>query len=426
MSTTSPLEASPIGFLRRRDCCRLCGGDRLLKVLSLAPSPPANAFVPSSALGREQARIPLDVWFCEGCTHLQLLDVVDPALLFEHYVYASGTSRVFVSHFESYASEVLDRFGVAAGELVVDIGSNDGTLLRFFQRSGHRTLGVDPAHGIARRATDAGVETLPTFFTPTVAEEIRADRGPARVVTANNVLAHVDELSSVMEGVRTLLADDGVLVFEVSYLLDVFEKTLFDTIYHEHLDYHSVQPLVPFFAAHDLELIDAVRVDSHGGSLRGIVQRAGGPYEVSMGVAELVEAERRAGLDRAETFLDFGARVDALGSELTTLLRRVRADGGRIAGFGAPAKATTLMHHFGIGGDLLDFIADDSPLKQGLYTPGFHVPVVSSAAMYERQPDYVLILAWNFAPSIIEAHRRFLDSGGRFIVPLPRLEIVNQ
>ncbi len=393
-------------------------------MLSLAPTPPANAFVGAQAVGVEQARFPLDLWFCRDCTHLQLLDVVDPSVLFANYVYVSGTSPVFVAHFERYARDVSERFGLKRDDLVVDVGSNDGSLLGFFQRAGQRVLGVDPARDIARRASESGVETLCDFFSPALAGQIREKYGAARVVTANNVFAHADDLHGILEGVRALLAQDGVFVFEVSYLADVVEKTLFDTIYHEHLDYHSVRPLVPFFERHGMQLIEAIRTDSHGGSLHGVAQLAAGTRPKGASVAQALDVEARMGLGREETFVDFGRRVDALGERLRELLSRLRAEGKRIAGFGAPAKATTLMHHFGLGREALDFIVDDSPLKQGLFTPGLHVPVVASSAIEERRPDYLLILAWNFARPIIEKQRRFAAAGGRFIVPVPDLEVI--
>lgn len=407
----------------RRSKCRLCGGTRLTGVFSLTPTPPANAFVPAALLAEAQETFPLDVFFCEDCAHVQLLDVVDPALLFEDYVYVSGTSPVFVKHFEDYARDVEDRFRPASGSLVVDIGSNDGTLLRFFKEAGMTVLGIDPAREIARRASESGIETRADFFTPEAARDIRDEKGPAAVVTANNVFAHIDDLKGVTEGVRTLLAPDGVFVFEVSYLADVYEKTLFDTIYHEHLDYHSVKPLVAFFAANGMELIEAVRVDSHGGSLRGMAQPAGGGRPVGASVAELVELEETIGLDRAETWVAYAGRIEVLKAEMLSLLGRLKAEGKTIAGFGAPAKATTLMYHFGIGPEFIDFIVDDSPLKQGLFTPGMHIPVVPSESIYEKRPDCLIVLAWNFAQPIMGRHAAYRDGGGHFIVPLPTLEV---
>ena len=420
MPQHSPEGKSPC---HRRKTCRLCGGTRLALVLELAPTPPANAFVPREELDKPQQTFPLDVFFCEDCGHVQLLDVVDPAVLFENYVYVSGTSPSFVAHFENYAKGILDQFKPAPGSLVLDIGSNDGTLLRFLQQAGMKVLGVDPARNIAEEATRKGIKTLPAFFSPKLAAEIRAQYGPASVITANNVFAHIDNLEAIVEGIRALLAPDGVFVFEVSYLVDVFQNTLFDTIYHEHLDYHSVKPLVPFFRRLGMELIEAVRVGSHGGSLHGVAQLKGGPHPVGKSVAEAVANEEKLGLDRAETFRQFGRNINALKTNLGKLLRELKAKGKMIAGFGAPAKATTLMYHFGIGPDLIDFIVDDSPLKQNLFTPGYHVPVVPSSAMYEQRPDYVLILAWNFAGPVMKNHRAYTDAGGHFIVPIPQLEV---
>jgi SAM-dependent methyltransferase len=392
-------------------------------VITLTPTPPANAFVPADRADEDQACFPLEVYFCESCAHVQLRDVVDPRILFEEYVYVSGTSPVFVRHLQGQAEDVVSRFGFGKRDLVVEIGSNDGTLLKAFRELGFDVLGIDPATDIAARATADGIETWPDFFSPDLAARIKMDRGSARVIAANNVFAHIDDLAAVADGISNLLADDGVFVFEVSYLLDVFEQTLFDTIYHEHLAYHSVAPLRMFFASHGLHLFDVERVSAHGGSLRGFVQKSGGPHTESSSVENLIALEHTAGIDQTASFHEFGARLEALKAELTGLLRRLKAEGNSIIGFGAPAKATTLMYYFELGSDVIDVIVDEGPLKLGLLTPGLHVPVVSSDALYDRNPDYVLILAWNFADPIIEKHARYSDQGGQFIVPLPRLEL---
>ncbi|MBT4933369.1 MAG: class I SAM-dependent methyltransferase [Rhodospirillaceae bacterium] len=406
----------------RRTTCRLCGSSHLSEVLSLAPTPPANAFVAEDQLDKIQPTFPLDVFFCEDCHHVQLLDVVNPAVLFENYVYVSGTSPVFVNHFEDYAAFVIDTYAPQPGALIFDIGSNDGTLLKAFKKAGYQVLGVDPAKDIAARASAEGIETIAGFFSPAMARDVRTAHGGASVITANNVFAHIDDLGGVLNGIAALLADDGVFVFEVSYLLDVFEHTLFDTIYHEHLAYHTVAPLVSFMAAHGMELIGAERVSTHGGSLRAVAQQTGGGKSVAPSVAQLIDLEKKMGLDKAETYRDFGLRIDVLKAELSTLLRASKDAGRTIAAFGAPAKATTLMYHFDIGADLIDFIVDDSPLKQGLYSPGMHIPVVPSSAIEEHKPDDIVILAWNFATPIMAKLDSFKASGGRFIVPLPSLE----
>ena len=407
----------------RRDVCRLCGGSDLTLVLALTPTPLANAFVVDAARSKPQTCFPLDVFFCENCSHVQLLDVVNPEALFENYVYVSSTSPSFVRHFDDYASAVINRFAPAAGSLVVDIGSNDGTLLSAFQKRGLCVLGIDPAHEIAANATKAGVETIADFFSLGLAGKITADRGNAAIVSANNVFAHADDLTEIVQGVRTLLAPDGVFVFEVSYLADVVNDTLFDTIYHEHLAYHSVKPLESFFSAQSMRLFAVERVASHGGSIRGMACLVDGLHVYDGSVANLITEERKAGLDRSETFKAFAADIDALGLQLKALVKDIKAEGKTIAGFGAPAKATTLMYHFGIGADEICFIVDDNPLKQNLFSPGAHIPVVASDALNEHRPDYILILAWNFAAAIMGKHSAFLEGGGRFIVPLPELKI---
>jgi SAM-dependent methyltransferase len=404
----------------RRSTCRLCGADELSLVLELTPTPPANAFVEAAAVGEGQTAFPLDVYFCETCTHVQLLDAVDPAVLFENYVYVSGTSPVFVQHFENYARAVIARFeGAVNTGLAIDIGSNDGTLLSFFQSHGMSVLGIDPARDIAAAATSKGIETLAEFFSSGLAEKLVHERGCAQIITANNVFAHADDLIDIVNGIRTLLAPDGAFVFEVSYLVDVIEKSLFDTIYHEHVAYHSVKPIAAFFEAHGLRLFHAERVDSHGGSLRGYVCHATAPWSRDPSVDELIALEAEMKLDDADTLRTFSAQIDAIGADLSRRLRTLKAEGKKIAAFGAPAKATTLMYHFGIGADIIDFIVDDSPLKQNLYSPGMHIPVLPSAALYEQNPDAVVILAWNFAESIMENHAAYMEAGGTFIVPLP-------
>lgn len=408
----------------RRKTCRLCEGSELALVFKLAPTPPANNFLRKEQLGEKEEKFPLDLFFCRTCKHVQILDVVDPEILFRNYVYVSGTSTQFVQHFQRYSDAIASRYGLQSGQFAFEIGSNDGTLLRCFKDKGLKVLGVDPARKIAENATAAGIPTLPLFFHEGVAKELKAQHGAADVILANNVFAHIDDLASIAKGVEHMLSDKGVFVFEVSYLVDVFEKTLFDTIYHEHLDYHSVGPLVSFFERHGLELINAERVDSHGGSLRATAQKKGGPHKVAAGVQDLVALEKSLGLYEEATYQTFAKNIEAVGQALGKRLRELKSQGKKIAAFGAPAKATTLMHHFKIGPEFVDYIIDDSPLKQGLYSPGYHIPVVSSEAITREKPDYLVILAWNFADFIIKKHPEYPKQGGHFIVPLPQLREV--
>jgi hypothetical protein len=238
------------------------------------------------------------------------------------------------------------------------------------------------------------------------------------------MFAHADDLSGIVENIRSLLKPGGIFVFEVSYLGAVFENTLFDTIYHEHVAYHSVIPLVTFFDSKHMDFFAAERITSHGGSLRGMVQLKGGLRKADGSVQALINYEQKIALNLSCTWIAYAAKINTLKTELVGLIDSLKKDGKTIAGFGAPAKATTLMHHFGLGPDTIDFISDDAPLKQGLYSPGLHIPVLSSKAIYEKKPDYVILLAWNFAIQIMEDHQDYVNSGGHFIVPLPKIRVI--
>ena len=373
--------------IKRRSSCRLCGMRKFDRVVSLKPSPLANSFLDKSKIAEEEISYALDLYFCCNCNHVQLLDVVDPGLLFNNYVYVSGTSSQFVKHFESYANKVISKYEVPEGSFVLEIGSNDGTFLRKFIERKMEVLGVDPAKDIALNATKNGVNTWPRFFSQELAAEIYNKIGVPRIIAANNVFAHCDNLSEIIEGVKTLMDRDSILIFEVSYLLDVYQKTLFDTIYHEHLDYHAVRPLKSFFDNHGMKLIDVERVASHGGSIRCAVQLSDGNCKISDTVDKLCSLEIEMGLDTQDPFIEFVSRIDSIGRRLKELLLGIREDGKKIVGFGAPAKSTTLLNHYSIGGDILDYIVDDNQLKQGLYTPGGHIPILATEQIYHLLLD---------------------------------------
>ena len=407
-----------------RQHCRLCEAANLLLVLPIAASPIADAYVPAERLGEKQDAYPLDLYLCLTCGHVQNLDVVNPEILFRDYVYVTASSLGLVEHYRRYAEEVTTRFGLKPGSLVVEIGSNDGSLLEFFKEKGCNVVGVDPAQQIAAAATAKGILTLPEFFSSALADEIRSRHGPASVVAANNVFAHSDNLADIVRGIRTLLADDGVFVFENSYLVDIVDRFLFDTVYHEHVSYHSIAPLKTFFERLGMQLIDVQRIASKGGSIRGFAQRLPeGKRPVAPIVAELLAMESARGFAQPQVYREYAQAIDARKQALTRLLEGARAQGKTVAGYGASTTVTTLMWHFDLT-DKIDFLADDNPRKEGLYSPGCHVPVVASKEIYSRRPDYVIILAWNYAQPIIDRHRRFLEEGGKFVVPLPDLRVV--
>ena len=397
----------------------------LTKVMSLTPTPPGNDFLAQKELGRDEPVYPLDLYFCEACHHVQLGHVVDPKILYQkNYSYVSATSAHFVNHLKSYAAEMVDRYALKPGDLVADIGSNDGTALSFFKEQGMRVIGVDPATDIAGRATENGIETVADFFGYDLAGALRKKYGAAKYITSHNACAHIDNLFDVVKGVEHWLAEDGVFVLEVGYLVDVYSNTWFDTIYHEHVDYHTVAPFEKLFARVGMKLISVDRISPQGGSIRVMAQKQEGVIERDSSVDELIALEHELGLDRADTLHKFDCKIGEVRDKLQKLIVSLKGDGKTIAGFGAPTKATTLMAHFGLDENVLDFIVDDNPLKQGLFTPITHIPVLSANALYERRPDYVLILAWNFAEPIMKMHQKYSGEVGKFILPMPEPGIV--
>jgi len=408
-----------------RDTCRMCGEHLLTKAFALTPTPPGNNFLNEKELGIDETRYPLDLYFCEKCFHIQLGHVVNPKILYQkNYTYVSATSAYFVNHLKSYAANMVKRFNLQSGSLVIDIGSNDGTTLSFFKSAGMKVLGIDPAKDIALKATKEGIETIGNFFSYSLACELKRKYGPCKYITSHNACAHIDDLLDVMKGVEYWLDDDGVFVIEVGYFVDVYQNIWFDTIYHEHVDYHTVAPFEKLFSRVDMELIDVQRIDPQGGSIRVVAQKRAGKHKRLSSVDKLIALEIKLGLDKHEVLQEFDKKISFVKEKLQKLLQALKKDGKIIAGFGAPTKATTLMAHFGLDENILDFIVDDNPLKQGLYTPITHIPVLSTKALYERKPDYVLILAWNFAEPIMKMHKRYANEIGSFIVPMPTPKII--
>lgn len=409
-----------------RHDCRLCGSTALERVLELSPTPPANAFRRLDQLSSPQARYPLDLYFCNSCTHVQLSDVVDPKLLFENYVYVSKTSPEYVDHLQDYAHDVMRRYINRPDAMVLEIGSNDGTFLRFFQQAGCKVLGVDPARSIAAAANAHGVPTRVDFFGSECAAQLANEGLQPDVILANHVYAHINDLRGVTKGIAALLPAGGFFIFEVSYLQDVIEHCLFDTIYHEHVAYHSVRAMRSFLDHYGLELLEVQRNEHQGGSLRGFAQKRGAASmrPVDSSVAAFLDNEDKWGLAKVETYRAYAKRIEALKQSFVGELKARKRAGQKIAGFGAPAKATTLMYQFAIDKSIIDFIADDNELKQGLYAPGLDIPVLPTSEIYERRPDAVVILAWNFAESMMRMQSRYLDEGGAFIIPLPEFRVV--
>jgi hypothetical protein len=401
----------------KRTECRACGGNRLKLVLSLGQQALANAFLSAPDEFAREARYPLDVYFCEECSLVQLLDVIDPEVLFRDYIYVTGTSDTIASHNVAYAETVIGMLGLAGNDLVVEVASNDGSLLRQFQARGVRTLGIEPARNLAETARARGIETRDWFFNSETARCARECYGQARAVIANNVLAHVDDPCDFLRGASHLVADDGLLVFEVPYLGELLDKLEYDTIYHEHLCYFSVTALMRLCESAGLSLAKISWVPVHGGSLRAYVRKEGAH---SREVLDVAAGERKAGLTTAARYEGFAVEVEENRRALRRLLGEMRERGHAVAGYGAPAKGNTLLNYCGIDTGLVPFTVDKNDRKVGLYTPGMHIPVRPVSALAESRPDYLLILAWNFAPEIMRQQQTYSECGGRFIVPIPR------
>ncbi len=362
--------------------------------------------------------------FCKECNLVQLSHVVNPNLMFKNYLYVSSTSSVFIKHFESFAADVKKSLGLNKGDLVIDIGSNDGILLKPFKKIGLNVLGVDPAINVANIANKNGIKTICNYFVPKTAKIMVRNYGQAKVITAANVFAHTNDWDELVEAVNLTLSDNGVFIIEAPYLVDFIDKNLFDTIYHEHLSYISIRPLVTFFKKHNMKIFDVKRVDSHGGSVRIFVKRIDGSYETSPAVNNLIKLELKMGFNRMKTYLNFGKRIEKNKNNLKLLLMKLKLKKKRIVGYGAPAKGNTLLNYFDIGPQIIDYIVDDSKLKQNLYTPGTHIQVLPPGSLKGDKIDFLFILAWNFADSIIENNSFLKKNNVKFIIPVPEPKVV--
>jgi len=401
----------------RRTTCRLCEQAGLELVLKLGPSPVGDGYVTADRLATPQDSFPLDLCLCTHCGLLQVPDVVAPEILYGNYLYCTSISLGLAEHFQRYADAILGRLNLHPNSRIVDIGSNDGTLLKCFQKRGMSVLGIDPAAEVANIAKAAGIETITDFFGPALASSIRQEHGSADVVTANNVFANIDDLKGTVAGIRTLLSPDGVFIFETGYMADLIKKNILDNVYHEHISYYSVSPLDIFFRKQGMQLVDIEHVPSKGGSIRGIVQLAAGPRPVSPNVAAMIRLEQEQGLDTLAPFQAFAENAAAIKATLLATLTELKAAGKTIAGYGASVGVTTLIYYFGLA-PLLDFLVDDNPSRYNLFSPGHHLQVFPSQVLCERKPDYVLVLAWQYAAPIMAKHREYLDQGGAFIHPL--------
>jgi len=403
--------------------CRACGSTRGELVLDLGLQPLANNLLRPEDLAKPEPRFPLRVFVCPDCWLLQITDLVPPVEMFTEYLYFSSFSDTMLHHARTAAERYLGEFQLGPGSFVVEVASNDGYLLQNFHRAGVPCLGIEPAANIAKVAQEKEIETWTEFFGEQLARRVVAERGAADLILGNNVFAHAPDINDFTAGLAALLKPDGRAVLEFPYGVELVEQTEFDTIYHEHVFYFTLTPLVPLFRRHGLEIFHVERLPIHGGSLRLHAGRTGSqPMRAS--VVALLEEERAKGVNQPAFYQGFAAQVRQLREDLMAKLSELKRQGQTLAAYGASAKGSTLLNYCALGGETLDFVADRSPHKQGRLTPGTHLPIVGPEELAKRQPDHTLLLTWNFADEILRQQQAYRKAGGRFIVPVPEIQMI--
>lgn len=403
--------------------CRI-SGQPLIKVLDFGLQPLGNGFLLPEQFTSEYF-YPMEVGFSESSMMFQLIEQPAPEQMFhEQYAFYSSTSRFMEQHFGEFARQVMQSGYLSKTDpFVVELGCNDGIMLKNFAKAGMRHLGIEPSRNVAEVANAQGVRTLSEFFAEGVAEQIVGMDGQADAFIAANVMCHIPDIRGVVKGIRTLLKPTGVVMFEDPYLGDVIEKISYDQIYDEHVFLFSAHSIKHLFNLYGMELIDVQPQKTHGGSMRYVLAHAGA-YPVKEAVAQLLQKEQTIGLHRLSTYETFRKNVEQSRSDLVNLLRGLKSQGKRIAGYGATSKSTTILNYCGIGPDLIEYISDTTPIKQGKFTPGVHIPVKPYEAFKANPPDYAVLFAWNHAEEIMAKEKAFMEAGGRWIVHVPRVQVL--
>jgi SAM-dependent methyltransferase len=405
--------------------CRLCGRPELLSVLDLGATPPCELLLTTEQLDAPEPTFPLHLRLCENCLLLQIPALIDPDDTFTEYAYFSSFSDSWVEHARRFVETAVARKGLGAGSFVVEVASNDGYLLDHVVAAGIRCLGIEPSVNVGAAAVAKGVPTRTDFLDPAVAAAVRAEHGPADLVVANNVYAHIPDLLGFTRGLRTLLADDGLLSIEVHHALDLVRDCQFDTIYHEHFQYYTLLSAQRALATAGLSVVDVELLPTHGGSLRIWAQPQETAGVPSAEVRRVLDEERAAGLHDVAGYLGLAERAAQLRLDLLSYLIRCRAEGLTVAGYGAPGKGNTLLNFCGIRTDLLPYTVDRNPYKHGRFTPGMRIPVLPVETLDQRRPDRILVLPWNLRTEITAQLRGVADWGGRLVFPLPTLTEVD-
>ncbi len=402
--------------------CRSCGSEALRVVLDLGNHPLSDALVENEQRADEERRYPLQLAQCRRCSLLQVTETIPPEVLYQRdYPYFSSSSPALLAHAAEHAQQLIYQRRLGPDSLVVEVACNDGYMLRNFLERGIPCLGIDPAVGPATKAGNLGIPVINDFFSLALAERLAAEGKLADVMIANNVIAHVDQINDFVAAFAKLLKPDGIAVFECAYAVDMIENCEFDTIYHEHLFYHTLHGLGPLLARHGLHLNDAEHLPIHGGSLRVYVS---GSRKSSDRLHEMLAHEISLGVGGTEWLDGFSKRVCNLAESLIGLLKDEKNKGRRIACYGAAAKGSTLLNYLNLGPAFFEFAADANPFKQGRLMPGQHVPIVHPDRLQETKPDLVLLLVWNFAGEVLRQQAAYRAAGGRFVVPIPEVRVI--
>ena len=413
---------TPTDCMTGTTACRSCGSTRLEQVIDLGDQPLANNLLRPEDLGKPEPKFPLEVCVCVDCWLMQITHIVPPVALFSDYVYFSSFSDHMLRHAREASYRYIEEKPLGASNFVVEVASNDGYLLKNFVEAGVPCLGFEPAGNIAEVARKNGVDTRSEFFGAATAGSLREQRGPAELILGNNVFAHAPDTNDFVAGLGALLQNDGWVVLEFPYGVDMMEKAEFDTIYHEHVFYFTLTPLIPLFARHGMEVFHVERIPIHGGSLRVFASHRGA-HPVRPSVSDLLTDEQKIGVISPVYYACFSQRAEKVKADLTAFLLKQQADGKRVAAYGASAKGSTLLNYIGEPARILEFIADRSTYKHGRLSPGAHVPIVPAEELAARAPDYAVLLVWNFAEEVLRQQQAFTSQGGRFVIPLPELRI---
>ncbi|WP_147942660.1 class I SAM-dependent methyltransferase [Microbispora sp. CSR-4] len=405
--------------------CRLCGSAALASIVDLGATPPCERFLTREQLDEPENTYPLHLRLCTGCLLAQIPPLITPEETFTEYAYFSSYSTSWVEHARRFVTGAAERLGLSGSSFVVEVASNDGYLLRHVVERGIRCLGIEPSANVGQAAKDAGVPTLTAFLTPETGAAVREEHGPADLVVANNVYAHIPDVIGFTQGLRALVADDGWVSIEVQHLLTLIEGTQYDTIYHEHFQYYTVASAMRALASGGLALVDVESLPTHGGSIRLWARPVEAAGEPGPRVADLLAREKAAGLHELSGYAEFAARVARVRRDLLAFLIRAAEEGRTVVGYGAPGKGNTLLNHCGIRPDLLPYTVDRNPYKHGRFTPGTRIPILPPERIAQDRPDYVLVLPWNLRAEITEQLAHVRDWGGRLVFPIPRLEVVS-